>query len=104
MRPQDGVPLRYVANDGMLVSIEGARFLIDAPARDGISPYDTNPADELTRLEEAKPPYDAVDAILVTHWHEDHFSPRQWRTSSTTSSKCCPALPRRSFREAGLPP
>ena len=72
---QDEVPLRYVANAGMLVSIEGARFLIDAPTRDGISPYETSPADERTRLEEAKPPYDAIDAILVTHWHEDHFSP-----------------------------
>ena len=72
---QDEVPLRYVANAGMLVSIEGASFLIDAPTRDGITPYETSPADERTRLEEAKPPYDVVDAILVTHWHEDHFSP-----------------------------
>ena len=67
--------MRYVANAGMLVSIEGASFLIDAPTRDGITPYETSPADERTRLEEAKPPYDDVDAILVTHWHEDHFSP-----------------------------
>ena len=72
---QDGVRVRYVANAGMLVSIEGASFLIDAPTRDGITPYQTSPADERTRLEEAKPPYDGVDAILVTHWHEDHFSP-----------------------------
>ncbi len=27
------------------------------------------------RLESASAPYDAVDAILITHWHEDHFSP-----------------------------
>jgi L-ascorbate metabolism protein UlaG (beta-lactamase superfamily) len=72
---QDEVPLRYVANAGMLVTLEGASFLIDAPTRDGISPYETSPPDERTRLEEAKAPYDAVDAILVTHWHEDHFSP-----------------------------
>ena len=72
---QDATPLRYVANAGMLVSIEGASFLIDAPTREGITPYETSPADERTRLEEAKPPYDAVDAILITHWHEDHFSP-----------------------------
>ena len=72
---QDATPLRYVANAGMLVSIEGASFLIDAPTREGITPDETSPADERTRLEEAKPPYDAVDAILITHWHEDHFSP-----------------------------
>ena len=29
---------------------------------------------ERRRLESAQPPYDCVEAILVTHWHEDHFS------------------------------
>jgi L-ascorbate metabolism protein UlaG (beta-lactamase superfamily) len=72
----EGSPtLRYVANAGMLVTVEGRRFLIDAPIRDGIAPYATSPADDRTRLEHARPPYDAVDAILITHWHEDHFNP-----------------------------
>jgi L-ascorbate metabolism protein UlaG (beta-lactamase superfamily) len=48
--------------------------LIDAPIRDGIAPYPTSPSDERRRLETAQPPYDRVDAILITHWHEDHFS------------------------------
>jgi L-ascorbate metabolism protein UlaG (beta-lactamase superfamily) len=67
--------LHYVANAGVLVTVEGRRFLIDAPIRDGIAPYATSPADERARLEGATAPYDAVDAILITHWHEDHFSP-----------------------------
>jgi L-ascorbate metabolism protein UlaG (beta-lactamase superfamily) len=67
--------IRYVANAGVLVTVEGHRFLIDAPIRDGIPPYATSPADERARLESASAPYDAVDAILITHWHEDHFSP-----------------------------
>ena len=67
--------IRYVANAGVLVTVEGHRFLIDAPIRDGIPPYATSPADERARLESASAPYDGVDAILITHWHEDHFSP-----------------------------
>jgi L-ascorbate metabolism protein UlaG (beta-lactamase superfamily) len=59
----------------MLVTVEGRTFLIDAPIRDGIVPYATSPSVERGRLEEARPPYDGVDAILITHWHEDHFSP-----------------------------
>jgi L-ascorbate metabolism protein UlaG (beta-lactamase superfamily) len=66
---------RYVANAGWLLTVEGARFLVDAPIRAGIPPYATSPAEERPRLESAQPPYDRVDAILVTHWHEDHFSP-----------------------------
>jgi L-ascorbate metabolism protein UlaG (beta-lactamase superfamily) len=69
------IELRYVANAGMLLSLEGRKFLIDAPIREGIAPYATSPDDERKLLEGARAPYDNVDAILVTHWHEDHFSP-----------------------------
>jgi len=67
--------VRYVANSGMLVAVSGRRFLIDAPIRDGIPPYAVSAAAERSLLEGARSPYDEVDAILITHWHEDHFSP-----------------------------
>jgi L-ascorbate metabolism protein UlaG (beta-lactamase superfamily) len=70
-----GPEIDYVANSGMLVTTSGRRFLIDAPIRDGLSPYPTSSADERARLEGATAPYDNIDAILITHWHEDHFSP-----------------------------
>ena len=67
--------VRYVANAGVFVRIGDARVLIDAPIREGIPPYATSSPEERVRLERAAAPYDTVDAILVTHWHEDHFSP-----------------------------
>lgn len=67
--------VRYVANAGMLLSVDARQFLIDAPIREGIAPYPTSPPDERGRLEAARAPYDQVDAILITHWHDDHFSP-----------------------------
>ena len=66
--------VRYVANSGMLVTASGRRFLIDAPIREGIAPYATSSAAERGSLEGARAPYADVDAILITHWHEDHFS------------------------------
>jgi L-ascorbate metabolism protein UlaG (beta-lactamase superfamily) len=66
--------VRYVANSGMLVTASGRRFLIDAPIRQGIAPYATSSAAERGSLEGARAPYAGVDAILITHWHEDHFS------------------------------
>jgi L-ascorbate metabolism protein UlaG (beta-lactamase superfamily) len=75
--PQPTVPavsVRYVANAGVLIGVAGAKVLIDAPIRDGISPYATSTPAERASLEGAAAPYDNVDAVLVTHWHEDHFS------------------------------
>jgi L-ascorbate metabolism protein UlaG (beta-lactamase superfamily) len=67
--------VRYVANAGVLLTIDGRKILIDSPIRDGIPPYTRPSADERARLEAARPPYDGIAAILITHWHEDHFSP-----------------------------
>lgn len=58
--------IRYVANAGMLVTLSGRRFLIDAPIRQGITPYATSSVEERGRLEAGRPPYENVDAILVT--------------------------------------
>jgi L-ascorbate metabolism protein UlaG (beta-lactamase superfamily) len=66
--------VRYVANSGMLVTVSGLRVLIDAPIREGIPPYATSSAEEREALEHARAPYNNVDVILITHWHEDHFS------------------------------
>jgi L-ascorbate metabolism protein UlaG (beta-lactamase superfamily) len=70
----DALQLRYIANAGLLLEIEGRRVLIDAPIRDGIPPYATSPPAERRALEQATAPYEAIDAILITHWHDDHFS------------------------------
>ena len=67
--------VRYIANAGVMLTLDGQKFLIDAPIRQGIPPYATSSVDERRRLESALAPYDNVAAILITHWHEDHFSP-----------------------------
>lgn len=73
-RPVSDTVVRYVANAGLLVTVDGHDLLIDAPIRQGIAPYATSAPEDRQRLESAEPPYDRVEAILITHWHEDHFS------------------------------
>jgi L-ascorbate metabolism protein UlaG (beta-lactamase superfamily) len=70
------IALRYVANAGVLLTKSGVDILIDAPIRDGIPPYATSGVAEREKLEQARSPYDRVAAILITHWHEDHFDAR----------------------------
>ena len=71
---QGGCAVSYVANAGVMFETAGRKFLFDAPIREGISPYATPSAEQRARLEGAMAPFDGVTAILITHWHEDHFS------------------------------
>jgi L-ascorbate metabolism protein UlaG (beta-lactamase superfamily) len=66
--------VRSLANAGILFRSGDTGVIVDGFVRDGIPPYAVPGAAERRRLEAAEPPYDRVSALLVTHWHEDHFA------------------------------
>jgi L-ascorbate metabolism protein UlaG (beta-lactamase superfamily)/pimeloyl-ACP methyl ester carboxylesterase len=59
----------YVGNEGFLIISAGKKILVDALHRSRMSP------EIMALLENAQPPFDGVDLILVTHNHHDHFDP-----------------------------
>jgi len=62
----------HVQNDGYLIVAGGKKILID-----GLFVLGTNPpsSQRLQAMQEALPPFDDLDLILVTHDHADHFEP-----------------------------
>ncbi len=71
---KQGVELTYIANEGFLITGGGKKILVDALLRQGIPEYYLRPdVQTLKKLEGAHPPYDAVDLVLATHFHRDHF-------------------------------
>jgi L-ascorbate metabolism protein UlaG (beta-lactamase superfamily) len=62
----------HVQNDGYLIMVGGKKILID-----GLFVLNTNPpsSQRLQAMQEALPPFDDIDLILVTHDHADHFEP-----------------------------
>lgn len=73
-----GLTITFLANEGVLLSggAEGARrtVLIDA-LFEPYESYAVPPDSAQSALRVARAPYHAVDLILVTHRHGDHFHP-----------------------------
>lgn len=67
----------YVANEGFLIEAAGKKVLVDALFSDPSLDFCHVPdAATLRQLEAAEAPFDAIDLILVTHEHVDHFDAR----------------------------
>ncbi|HMB52952.1 MAG TPA: MBL fold metallo-hydrolase, partial [Thermoanaerobaculia bacterium] len=69
--------LTYLANEGYLLDDgAGGKVLIDALFGDGLDHYPVVPPATRTDLEAGNPPFDGVDLLLATHYHDDHFDPQ----------------------------
>lgn len=71
----DRASATYLANAGVMVKHGDAKVLIDPLYRLNHSYYRSVPEDMENNLLVGEPPFDGVDAVLVTHIHLDHFSP-----------------------------
>jgi L-ascorbate metabolism protein UlaG (beta-lactamase superfamily) len=65
--------LTALANAGVLIDDGRQAVVIDGLFRDGIAPYATLPDKTRNALERGVGPFARVAAVLVTHWHGDHF-------------------------------
>jgi len=64
----------YVGNAGYLVAGQGHKVAIDALFGGWSSDEYDIPADSTVALmKSARPPFDDIDIIAVTHWNRDHF-------------------------------
>ena len=65
----------YIANEGVLVSHDETKVLFDPLASESFGQYEIIPASMKADLFAGEPPFDGVDAIFISHYHGDHFSP-----------------------------
>lgn len=64
----------YVANEGFLIETSNHKILVDALFGDIQGNWCDQPGDSAAYLMlKGIPPFDSVDAVLVTHMHSDHF-------------------------------
>lgn len=64
----------YLGNEGLLLEDGESSILIDALQGPGLSGYVAANEGLREKMETARPPFDAVDWVLFTHHHPDHFN------------------------------
>jgi L-ascorbate metabolism protein UlaG (beta-lactamase superfamily) len=69
------IEVTYLANEGVMITTEGHKVLIDALFDDPNPNYRAPSEEMLKGMQSGRAPFDDVDLVLVTHNHPDHFSP-----------------------------
>ena len=67
--------VRYLANEGVMVVHGEAKILFDPLFRNDYGQYQLVPFEMEQALLAGRPPFDDVDAVFISHYHGDHFSP-----------------------------
>ena len=72
--PENPTKTTYLGNEGIMVSDGHTTILFDPLYPNGFGTYQMVPEDMRQALLAGDAPYDAVDAIFISHMHPDHFS------------------------------
>lgn len=95
---------RYLGNEGVLVSHGHTRVLFDPLYTESFGTYRLVPAAMREALFEGEPPFDGIDAVFVSHYHDDHFDPADmlaYLEAQTDVELFAPAQAVDALREAG---
>jgi L-ascorbate metabolism protein UlaG (beta-lactamase superfamily) len=65
----------YLANEGLMVVQDETKVLFDPLFRNSYGQYQQLPKAMEKALFAGTPPFDGIDAVFISHYHGDHFSP-----------------------------
>ena len=65
----------YMANEAVLVAQGETKIMFDPLFRNSYGQYQLLPKPMEEALFAGEPPFDGIDAVFVSHYHGDHFSP-----------------------------
>lgn len=66
---------QYLANEGLMVVHGETKVVFDPLFRNSYGQYQLLPKPMEEALFAGAPPFDGIDAVFVSHYHGDHFSP-----------------------------
>lgn len=66
---------QYMANEGLMVVHGETKVVFDPLFRNSYGQYQLLPKSMEEALFAGSPPFDGIDAVFISHYHGDHFSP-----------------------------
>jgi L-ascorbate metabolism protein UlaG (beta-lactamase superfamily) len=72
---QPRAKVHYLANAGVLIASGETKVVFDPLFRNDFGSYRLLPEALERALFAGEPPFDGLDAVFISHYHEDHFSP-----------------------------
>lgn len=72
----DEARAHYLANEGLMVTHGDTKILFDPLFNESYGQYRLLPDALRTALMQGEPPWDGVDAVFISHYHDDHFAPQ----------------------------
>ena len=67
--------VHYIANMGVMIEHGETKVLFDPLFRNNFETFDAVPAEIEMALLSGNEPWHGIDAVFVSHYHEDHFDP-----------------------------
>lgn len=83
----------YLGNSAVLIESGSKKILFDPFFHNDFNIYRLVPKELYDKVMQAQPPYDAIDAIFISHAHEDHFSSQDVVSYLTTHNNTRVFLP-----------
>jgi len=68
---------QYMANEGLMVVQGETKVVFDPLFRNDYGQYQLLPKAMEEALFAGAPPFDGIDAVFISHYHGDHFSPEE---------------------------
>lgn len=65
----------YIANEGVMIAHGETRVLFDPLFNESFGEYRLPPEAMRAALMSGLPPFDGIDALFISHYHDDHFAP-----------------------------
>lgn len=91
-----GGTVQYLANEGVMAIHGDAKLVFDPLFNGGFGQYRLLPAQMRAAFFAGQAPFDGIDAVFISHHHDDHFDPADMLLFMANRDNVCLYAPRQA--------